>query len=403
LTVSSGHAQWKAFLGLGLTLGLTYLTKFFLLPICLLILVIALLLAKQKARYVIISAIAFVALAAPFIVALSVQKGRFTYGEAATYDYAVSVNGIPHYHWQGDSSMPLKHPTRLILSTPATYEFKEPFEGTYPPEYDLSYWYEGVRSQFHFRQQVQTLAMNLLFEFETVFYALNGVLLTTLFLLLYETGHGWKILKIALGYWFLIVPCVALAIAYALVYYHPRYLVAPFVVLLLCLFFSAYSTAAFRKSRLLSGVAVLLFSMFFILVGFPLLLHLFDIHPLHSQVAKKASYQQVAEKAVEMGLQPGDQIASLNYSNEGMAMWAHLARVQIIAEVYHRSDLPEGSASDFWKADPLTQERVIQKLSQTGARALVSQDKPSGVAEGRWLEMGKTGYYLYWLKPGNEN
>ena len=108
--ISSGRANWKAFVGLGLALGLTYLTKFFLLPICFLILVIAWLVAKHNARYAIISAVVFVLIVAPFITALSVQKGRFTYGEAATYDYAVSVNRIPRYHWQGDTKMPLAHP-----------------------------------------------------------------------------------------------------------------------------------------------------------------------------------------------------------------------------------------------------------------------------------------------------
>lgn len=268
LTISSGRAQWRAFLGLGLILGLTYLTKFFLLPICLLILVTAWLVAKKKARYVLLSAIAFVALAAPFIAALSVQKGRFTYGEAATYDYAVSVNRIPHYHWQGDVAMPLAHPTRQIVVSPATFEFKEPFKGTYPPEYDISYWYEGVKPRFHFRQQMAALEYNVFFEYNTVFYALNGVFFTTLFLTLYETGRGWGILKDVSRCWFLIVPSLATAALYALVYYHPRYLAAAFVVLLLCLFSSATFDAGLQKSRLLSGVAVLVFVMFFSLVAF---------------------------------------------------------------------------------------------------------------------------------------
>jgi hypothetical protein len=170
-------------------------------------------------------------------------------------------------------------------------------------------------------------------------------------------------------------------------------------VFLLCLFWSTASPVARRKSRLLSGVAILQFAMLVGLVGFPSLLHVVGVHPWHSRVAETVSYQQVAEKAVEMGLKPGDQIASLNASNTGMAMWAHLARVQIIAEVYYWPEQPEGAANNFWNADPLTQERVIQKLAQTGARAVVSQDTPSGSEAGHWVEMGTTGYYLYWLEP----
>lgn len=401
VTISSGRAKWKAFLGLGLTLGLSYLTKFFLLPICLLILVTTWLIAKQKARYVVISAIAFVVIAAPFIAALSVQKGRFTYGEAATYYYAVSVNGIPRYHWQGDAKMPLAHPTRQIFTAPATFEFREPFKGTYPPQYDITYWYEGIKPQVHFRQEIKVLAADLFWEFHTLFFSLNGILLGTLFLVLYETGRGWQILKDMLRFWFLIVPCVALAVLYALVYYIPQYLAASFVVLLLCLFLSAAFTGGLPKSRLLSGVAVLQLAMFVGLVGFPLLLHLLDIHLLHSRVAERASYQQVAKEAAEMGLRPGDQIASLNDSNWGMSEWAHLAHLQIIAEVPYLAGQREGGTDNFWHADPLTQERVIQQLSQTGARAVISQDAPSGAGAGRWLEIGTTGYYLYWLKPAD--
>jgi hypothetical protein len=150
---------------------------------------------------------------------------------------------------------------------------------------------------------------------------------------------------------------------------------------------------------LLSGVAVLQFVMFFGLVGFPALLHVIDIHPWHAREAERASYQQVAAKVAEMGLRPGDPIASLNFSNLGNAMWAHLARVQIIAEVYYWPGQPEAANNNFWNADPLTQERVIQKLSQTGARAVISRDAPSGAGAGRWVEIGTTGYYLYWLKP----
>jgi hypothetical protein len=402
VTISMGRAKSKTFLGLGLALGLSYLTKSVVLPISFLILVTAWLVAKQKTRYAVISAITFVAIAAPYIGALSAQKGRFTYWESGTYDYAITVNGIPHHHWQGDSRMPLVHPTREIFLAPATFEFREPFKGTYPPEYDLTYWYQGIRPQIHLRQETKVFASNLFYEFETLFFPLNGILLTTLFLLLYQTGRGWLIARDALQYWFLIVPSVATVGLYALVDYNPSYVGASFVVLLLCLFLSAAFAVTPSKSRLLSGVAVLQFVMFFGLVGLPSLFHVFDIRPLHARVAERASYQQVAEKVAEMGLRPGDDIASLDASNMGTAMWAHLARVQIIAEVYYWPNHPEGASNNFWKADPLTQENVIQKLSQTGARAVVSQNTPSGEGASRWSEIGTTGYYLYWLKPADK-
>jgi hypothetical protein len=70
------------------------------------------------------------------------------------------------------------------------------------------------------------LASNLFWEFETLFYSLNGILLTTVFLALYETGRGWLVLKDVLRNWLLLVPSVATAVLFALVYYNARYLAA---------------------------------------------------------------------------------------------------------------------------------------------------------------------------------
>lgn len=407
LRISSERNDWKPFLGLGLTLGLTYLTKFFLLPICLLILVIAWVVAKKNARYVIISAGTLVLIAAPFMAALSFQKGRFTFGEAATYDYAVSVNRIPRYHWQGDAQTPLAHPTRQIHVAPDAFEFKEPFKGTFPPQYDITYWYEGIKPQVHFRQEFKVLIQNLRLELGTLRLLLNGLLLPTLFLAFYETGRGRLILRDILRYWFLVVPCLATAILFALVFYIPQYLAASFVVLLLCLFFSTFARPG---SRVLAGVAVLFITAFVVLVACPTLLRASGNRLFQYSGVERASYQQVAKSALEMGLESGDQIASLNDSNFGMSEWAHLVQIQIIAEIPYISGVPDGDpynlwnrrSNNFWNADLPTQERVLQKFSQTGARAVISQDKPTGPGAGRWLEMGNTGYYLIWLNPSNQ-
>jgi hypothetical protein len=406
LKISSGRASRKEYLFLGLTLGLAYLTKSFLLPICLLILVIAWLVAKQNARYFMISAVVLLFITAPFITALSIQKGRFTSGEAATYDYVVNVNRIPRYHWQGDARMPLVHPTRQIFGAPDTFEFKEPFKGTYPPQYDITYWYEGIKPQVKLHRQLEVLASNLRLEFATVNLSLSGIFMPTLFLALYESGLGWGILGDIRRYWFLIVPCLATAMMFALIYYTPQYLAASFVVLLLC---SLSSAIARQGSRLLAGVAILYLVMFVGLVALPSFLHAFDIHPFHPAEAKRPSYFQIAEAALQIGLKPNDQIASLNDSNFGMSEWAHLAHIEIVGEIPYISGVPDEDpyniwnirSNYFWNANAPTQEKVLQRLSQTGARAVVSQDRPTGPGADRWMEMGTTGYYLYWLKPAD--
>jgi hypothetical protein len=407
IRISSQRASWKTFALVGLTLALTYLTKFFLLPICLLILLIAWLIAKQSARYVLLSTAVFVLIAVPFVAALSIQKGKLTFGEAATYDFAVSVNRIPRYHWQGDAKTPLLHPTRQIFAAPAAFEFKEPFKGTFPPQYDITYWYQGIKPQFHFREELKVIGANLGREFATLSFSLGGIVLPTLFLVFFDTGRGRLILKDLRRYWFLIVPCVATAILFAFIYYIPQYVAASFVVLLLSLFLSAVVPRP--ESRLLRGVAVLYLAVFFCFLGFPSLLHAFDVHPFHSAGVGRASYPEVAKAALELGLKPGDEIASVNDSNFGVSEWAHLAHLQIIAEIPYIAGVPDGDpfnvwnrpANHFWNADPATQEKLLETLAQTGARALISQEKPTGSAAANWLQIGNTGYYLYWLKTAN--
>ena len=45
----------------------------------------------------------------------------------------------------------------------------------------------------------------------------------------------------------------------------------------------------------------------------------------------------------------------------------------------------------------MTQEKLLQRLSQAGAKAVVSSDVPTGPGAARWLRIGSTGYYLLWL------
>jgi hypothetical protein len=412
--IATGSASKKVFLAFGVALGLSYLTKSVMLPLSVLILGIAFLVAKKRARYVAVSAIVFIMISGPFIAALSAKKGRFTSGESGPYNYAVHVNQIPVRHWQGDGHVHLLHPTHQIFVRPDTFEFAGPLEGTYPVWYDPSFWYEGVKPYFNTREQVKTLARNLFAESETLFFALNGALVAMLLLMFFVGGRKWIILKDVSKYWFLVLPSLTALVLYALVHLEPRYIASFYTVLTLSVLSSVVFPDGFPKHRFLSGAVALLLLMFSSLTAFPTLLSLTragktqkPFYPALLSVAGKTQkpsyYQEVAEGAYKMGLRQGDSIASLNMSNLGMAMWAHLARVRIIAEVYYwQPGENETLANSFWHADPSTQKNVLEVLSRTGAKAVISQDEPTGKEAADWLEIGATGYYLHWLKSAAE-
>lgn len=386
-------ASWITFGALGLALGLGYLTKAIMLPISLILMATAWLVTNKGSRKKgLIPALAFVLTVMPYIIGLSIQKGHISTGESGKYNYAVNVDGVPLHHWQGEggAGAPL-HPTREIFTVPSTFEFKGPIPGTYPVWFDPSYWYAGVRPPFDLKHQVAALGKNLFGEFCAAFYGLNGVLFVTLFLLLYEGERALIFERIARR-WFLILPAVLCVVLYTVVHFEPRYIGPFFVVLGVSLFSCALWNSRVADRRLFSGVAIIQVLVFIWTLGIPTLSSI-----RNTRVPERGSFQETAENALRMGLSPGDRIASLDYSNLGAAMWAHLARVQIISEVYYWRGGPEGSAKSFWDTDQLTQDEVLKRMSEIGAKAVVSSDAPTGPEARRWLRIGNTAYYLLWL------
>lgn len=165
--------------------------------------------------------------------------------------------------------------------------------------------------------------------------------------------------------------------------------------------FSVHLPASLEGRRLWSALALLLFVMLFSPWGGTSQ----DIaHGLHAVYlgrprSELSSPQEVANEMHRLGLRPGDRIASLEFSLIDTMIWARLARVSIIAEVYYWPQRPATFANDFWRADSSSQEKVIQALAEAGARAIVSLKPPSVASPAGWQQAGNTQYYIYWLHP----
>lgn len=401
IKVRRGAAGWQATLCIGLVLGLGYLTKSIMFPISLICLATLFIVGRSRPWRSVSTVVAFLALAGPFIVALSVEKGRLTFGESGRYNYAVHVDHVPRTHWQGEtpgSGTPL-HASRQIFDQPATFEFGSPIDGTYPAWTDPSYWYDGIQTPFSLRRAVETevrlLDLEVLFFFE-----LHGSLLAAVFVLFAVSGRKRLILRDLAKYWFLLIPAIGALCLYGLIHIEPRYL-APFIaVLLLSLFFSVRLPASHESKRLYAAMAIFLFLMFICPIESPSMhLREFVRDITGRSQPDPNSYQAVASEMRRMGLRPGDRIASLEYSLWGMSSWARLARAHIVAEVYYWPSLSESAANDFWKTNPATQAKIIRAIEKTGARVIVSQASPSPLDAPGWRRVGETGYYAYWLSP----
>jgi hypothetical protein len=402
IRIGRGSAGWLAYSGLGLALGLGYLSKAIMFPVSAICLGLALILGLRfgQGRRACSAILVFLVVCGPFIAALSSAKGRFTFGESGRYNHAVYVNHVPALHWQGEapgSGQPL-HSTRQIFAKPAAFEFATPLDATYPAWYDVSYWYDGLRLRINLRNEVKNFVKLGLWEVYFLL-GLGGSLAAGLFVLFYVSGRKYLVLRDISGYSFLLLPGLGALSLYALIHVEPRYL-APFLTMTaLPLFFAVRLPASADSRRVCAAVALFILLMFVSPTDW--LVH--DVVK-ELQVAFREfknvdpnSHQRVAEEMGRLGLRPGDHIASLEYSSYNTVQWAYLARVKIIAEIYYWPNLPDTLANNFWKADPVTQERVIQAFAKTGARAIVSQSAPPSGSAAGWSRAGNSQYYLYWL------
>lgn len=398
-------AGWPTYLSFGLVLGLGFLTKSIMFPVSLLCLAAAFAVKRREVWRFVGAVAVFLAVAGPFIAALSIEKGRVTFGESGRYNYVVHVDHVPRTHWQGEtpgSGKPL-HPSRQIFDRPATFEFATPVGGTYPVWTDPSYWYDGVRAQSNLRRALATEVR--LLDIETgYFFELHGAFLATLFVLFYVGMRRKSLLVDLLANWFLLLPAFSTLCMYALIHQEPRYLGPFLVVFLLSLFFSVHLPPSPISGRVASAAAVFLFLMLVCPFESPSSLHVKEfVRDVTGRSAPDPnSYQAMASEMSRLGLRPGDRVASLQYALWHTSTWARLSRVTIVAEVFYWPTVPESSDNDFWKADPETQEKVIQAIEKTGARVIVSQTPPTPGAMPGWARVGATDYYAYWLHPTKE-
>ena len=398
LQIRGGRDGWAGYAKLGMVLGLGYLTKAAFFPLAFLFLLTAVAgLPGFRARVLRLglALMIFFALSGPLIVALSVDRGHPTFSESGRFNYAVHVNKIAMRHWQGedpDSGTPL-HPTRSIFSHPATFEFATPLIGTYPLWYDPTYWYEGVQTPFHPFLQANALAGGL----RTVVSectGMKGSLLALAVLWLLFSGKGrrsvWNL-------WPLVLVAIVGLLMYACVHVEPRY-IAPFLAMLyLSVFFGVRLPPSPFAKRLVPASALILLLMLLCpwrpasTLQYPSWLHELLSPRQHNH------YCETARAIHEMGIQAGDAVASVSYSNPENVKWCRLARTRLIAEVYFNKNDPRSFPNNFWNAAPEVQQSVLASFTAVGAKAAISDEPPRGAAIRGWRRIGDTNYFLYFL------
>ena len=390
--IGRGRGSWIVFAGLGVLLGLGYLAKAAMFPVSFVFLFSAFSLSRGggvsfrgAALRTLLAMGAFAIFALPLIVSLSAVKGRATFGDAGRINYAEYVNRATRWvHWQGDpagTGTPA-HPTRKIFSEPAVFEFAGPVQGSYPPWYDPSYWYEGVRPHFVVKEQLVALfrAANMYLKI----FSKSGALWVVL-VALWVAGRkalAWG--SFASGAWLVILPSVAALAMYSLVLVEFRY-VAPFALMLMLWTLARVRIVVGAEPRLLRRFHLVIILGPALAVGWAVARDLYD-------VIRNKPYEPwvVAQQLHAMGIPPGTDVG---YIGTGLgAYWAHLAGVRIIVEI------PNIEQPRFVAADAARRQQVLALFSSVGARAVVTGNADAANPADGWRQIPGTHHFI-WQQP----
>jgi hypothetical protein len=335
----------------------------------------------------------------PFVFVLSTEKRTLTLGEAGKLNYGWEVAGaLRSTHWQGepgDIGTPV-HPTRKILTNPVpVYEFSEPVSGSYPPWYDPSYWYEGIRPYFKLAPQLQRLRSNLIMTMLVTFACPAAAAAAVLLL---ACWRNWREVRTGLARnWAVLLPPLAGIATYCLVFVDRRYIAGFLAVLWISVIYGLRHCPRARDSRVEVAARLLCLIVFAGLclarMGPDLNRALIDLAHRHETYP---NFNWIlAERFRNAGVKDGERIAFAGLSMN--ADWVRLMQSKIVAEVpivYDRQDgwrnyvIPDDKdILAFGKLSHEEMEIVLSAFRRAGAVIAVADRLPAKPVQEGWTRL----------------
>ena len=399
LRIRRGSGNWLVFLGMGALLGLGYLAKAAMFPLSFVFLFSAFCLCRiagasfrAAALRTMLAIAVFAGFVLPLVSALSAAKGRPTFGDVGRISYAEFVNRATRSeHWQGSppgTGTPL-HPTRKIFSNPDVYEFSTPVQGSYPPWYDPSYWYDGARPHFSVKEQAWALfrASNMYLKI----FSKSGALWVVLVALWIAGRKALAWGRFAPAAWLVFLPSVTALGMYSLVLVEFRY-VAPFVLMVMLWMLA--------RVRIVTGAEPQLLKRFqLVVILAPALAVAWAASRDFYDVVRNKPYEPwvVAQQLHEMGIAPGTDVGYIGTGSD--AYWAHLAGVRIIVEV------PDIERPRFVAADTERRRQVLALFTSVGVKAVVTRNASAAYPADGWRQIPGTRHFILqqpWLVAAPE-
>lgn len=385
-------------------------------------LALALVCARRKLplRIPLLAGSSFLLLWVPYVALISWAYGRPTLGVSGSLNYAFHVNELPHWsNWQGGPApfgKPL-HASRQILHDLPVFEFKTPFQSTYPPFNNLAYWYQGYHSFFSLKNQLMAMFRSLYFLAEIlvihpIFYALAGMMAVILL------KREWRSVftRVSAAYWPVLVPALLGLATYLAVHIEDRYLSCFFF------FFALVPLTPLLDKGLQGKRSFAIFVMTALVAGSVAELAVTERHAFKSALLRRDYHSdeqwKLAETLPAYGLKRGDTVAVIGGLEPNMrASWAYVSGLRIVGEFgslpwriqpasrmwFERADVEKGDkdyAQVFWALTPEQRARVIQAFESIGVRAIVCLESPAATPEQGWTRVGETKAWIYAFGPG---
>jgi hypothetical protein len=386
--IRRGKGNWLTFALLGLILGFGYLAKAPMFLLGFVFVFAAYRLVRSVPEGLMRAGVAlvfFLIIAAPYVTALSRSKHRFTFSDSGVINYAEYINGVPLFvSWHGEDARngTPAHLARRLSADPAVYEFATPVPGSYPPWYDSSYWYEGVRARFSLKGQMLAIFRGINEYLKMV--SRSGALWCVLVALIWLTRRGGGLDRADRVWWPVLLPGVAMLAMYSLVHAETRFVTGVGLIFIAWIL-SRVQIAAAAAPEKVRWAKIAVFLAPAIAVAWSVTSDLKRLaHPEPFVAWESAQALHAA------GIPSG---ASVGYIGAGLVtQWPHLAGVRIIAE------MPDPGWSRLIALDPATRQSVLQKFADAGAIAIVTGHAEVTRSDSGWRPLGNSGNFV--LKLG---
>jgi hypothetical protein len=377
LRLSRPGSGWQYYAALGFVLGVGYFAKAAMFPFGVVLLGALFVYppstnASRKA--LLWSFLVFLVTSAPLITLLSAQVGKLTFGETGRLNYAWYVNGWVQWRDAPDIFGPSANFLQTSKENLAILDFSSHLHGTNPLGYEPAYWSARTKTRFDLVQQITSLKITLR-VYKQIFIDTIAFLSGAIVLLVAIVHEKAPPISLRRFWWQLGWP-LAVGLIYALVHVERRFLGAFLIVFWL----GVYSALILRLDKRIV-VPVLATVICTVMIPFAVPVPLASVSVARSLFREsQPDYEKVAVVFNEMGIRDGDRLAVIGDSF--VSYYARVARLEVAAEVPDTNEFWHLSAPDF--------ERVLDRLSAIGVKAVVATNRPDSPQLAVWRDVRLT-------------